>query len=173
MREADTSLLHCPSPRPVQDHEERCPLSLQFLQWERRSHKGQPVPLVLWITLQKPLLWFHTTRIAGESAGHNHWESDYDRDIERGLQQPAHESWQTEFLPVVRSSNPNQRFCLFCRTKSEDMPWLSNSVVCPSQILKQWVLLNLEPGLPIPRQKAESQPHPLWGVSSVPFDQKG
>lgn len=52
------------------------------------------------------LIWYHED-LAGESVGLGHWESDCDGERGKGLQQTAHGSWQTEFIPAM----PTQQIC--------------------------------------------------------------
>lgn len=99
LREVATHWPHRPSPRTVRHHVERSPPSLWFLQWEK-STRATPTP-ALWVALQEALFWSCTTRTVGESGEFNHWKSDGDREVGEGWQEPTHESWQTEFMPVV------------------------------------------------------------------------
>lgn len=90
---------YCPSPRPVQSHKERSPLSLYFLQWGKRPLGNHQPPPALWVTLWETLLWFHTTGIKGESAGPSYLESMMDKC--RWLAKPAHRPWQAHFILAV------------------------------------------------------------------------
>lgn len=69
---------HCPSPSPVQcsTTPRSLPLSLQFLQCEKRALGGHTACPALWVTSWQPLLQSNPTRVAGECTGLDHWESD-------------------------------------------------------------------------------------------------
>jgi len=58
-----------------------------------------------------PTLWSHTMGTAGAYVLFNHCESDCDGERGRGLQQPVHSSWQTEFIHAVPSSNHSLQLC--------------------------------------------------------------
>ena len=125
--------------------------------------------LELWVTLQEPLLWSHTTGIAGESVWLNHWESI----IEKGrgvcttssgiLAEQVGTCSAQVVIPtssLAHQQSPSQGYAL-AREHSG------------GQIHLIWDLLAWEHNLPMLGQGAKSQPHPLWRVSSAPSDQKG
>lgn len=67
------------------------------------------------------------------------------------------------------SSNPE---VLFCSSAESNQGWSVTKEVIRVQIclilIFKWILPVLEPGLPMPRERAKSQPQLLWGVSSTP-----
>lgn len=104
------------SPRLVQQHMERPPLSLQFFQWEKRTwgwgwgwgRGGKPATLSVYGN--KHLLWNHTPGTAGESVGLNLYGSARDQEEGKCLQQPAPRSWQRPHLFSVQVINPSSSF---------------------------------------------------------------
>lgn len=97
LRGAATHWSQCLSSRIVCLHRE------SFLQWEKRAQGGQLVSLSTGgregHSVGVPSLNL-LIGIVGESPGLNHWESDYEGEKGRGLQQPVHRSWQTKFIPT-------------------------------------------------------------------------
>ena len=84
IREVATHWSHCSSPKPAQHHVARSPLSLWFLQWKTEPKEDNQLPPAFRVTLWEALLWSCTMRIAGESVGLNHCESDCDGEGEGG-----------------------------------------------------------------------------------------
>lgn len=56
-----------------------------FTKWEERAQGWHPAPPAFWVTLWEPLLWLHPMCIAKESAGINHWESDWNGEGRKGF----------------------------------------------------------------------------------------
>lgn len=139
-----------PSPRLAQHHAERFPTSLCFHQWEKRIQGDTQLSPALWVTLQEPLLWSHTTRTAGKSSGLLHWKLDYDI-CRQGV---ATTSTKILMDSVQLSSNSNKQFCPSAKP-SGGVLWPGNSMeqVHVIWILKQGVWLALEPSLPILTQR--------------------
>lgn len=129
---------------------------------------GNKPPLALWVIQWKSLLWSHTMTIAGDSMGFKHWESECDGEWGRGFFQPAPGIWQIEFKPQCPSSNLNQQLCSSAEpSRGSSLTRVFGGVqTCLIQVFKQGVLQALELGFSNPRQDAESQLHPLWGVPS-------
>ena len=111
-----TCWLHCHSPKLAQNHAEKSPPSLQFLHWEKRAPGTHSAPLPLWVTSWK--LESQPIGIEGKSAGLNHWKSDHNEEAERGWQQPALRSWQTQIYLQNPSKNPNHKVCLSAEPNS-------------------------------------------------------
>lgn len=140
-------------PRPAQYHVERCPLSLQLLQWEKRIQKGQSAFLLaLQVALWEPLLWSHPLGVAW-----NLWGSTTGNltVMEKGGacdNQYMDLGKQNSYLQCP-SSNCNQKFC-----SSAELSWwcsltreLGRVQIRLIQILKQGVMPTLKPGLPTAR----------------------
>lgn len=101
------------------NHVEGSPLSLQFLQWEKRAQGRQSVSMpslrLLCGSLYSDLSpW----RFSRESARLSHWESDYGGDVGKGLKQSLQWSWRTKLIPAVPKQDANPAVLLICRTNS-------------------------------------------------------
>lgn len=67
-----------PLPQASKHHAERSLPEPTFPPTERESPRVASSPRALWVNLWEAPLWFYTTGITGQSAGLNHWESDWD-----------------------------------------------------------------------------------------------
>ena len=66
----------------------------------RKVNQGSPNPSIVDCFVGGPMLILYYKDCRGV-LGVNRWKSDGARKVGKGLQEPAHESWQTEFTPVV------------------------------------------------------------------------
>lgn len=68
--------------------------------------------------LVEPLLWSCTMGTAGKSVRPSHWDFYIKEQRGESLEQPAHGSWQTEFILQCPNCNLSQELCL-----SADSSW--------------------------------------------------
>ena len=152
VREAATHWLHCPSPRPAQHHMERSPLSLWFLQWEKRTqgdnqHWGHFVGA--------PTLILHR-RDYKESSGSISGNLTVMEKRGGACNKQHRDLGRLSSHLQCPSSDPNQWLC----SSAEPNPGhtltreLGRMLICLIQILKWGVLPALEPGLLTSRQRS-------------------
>lgn len=105
VRGTATCWWHCLSPRPVQHHAERSPLSLRFFWWKTKAR------VHIQLLLAAPLLIFPQRDCRG-TIGLDHGESDCDGGEERRLQQPALGYWLIDWVPTCNAQvvAPNSTF---------------------------------------------------------------
>lgn len=107
-REAAYMFTAFPLPKASVAPSGESPLSLWFLQWEKRTEGGQPVPSsIVRAFARAPILILHH-EIAGQSAGLNHWESDCEREGARTCNNQHTDLGRPSSHLQYPSSNPNQ-----------------------------------------------------------------
>ena len=91
-----------------------------------------------------------------ESAGLDHWESNYDEEGKEALKESALRCWQIEFLPAVPKQVSQPMVLLICRAKmvAQNDQETQPGIVCLISVPEQRDLLALVPGLHPPRQES-------------------
>lgn len=96
IREAATCWRHRRSPRTVQHHAERPPLSLQCCQWKEGTQRVTPPPPALGLLCRSPYHDLASGRLQENLWGLISGNLTVMEKVRRGLQQPAHGTWPTE-----------------------------------------------------------------------------
>lgn len=151
------TLTKLPLPRGAPHHTERSPLSLWFLQWEKRTKRGKPVsPSPVGCFTGACTLVSHHGDCSGICRAQC-WKSD--RDGEEGW---AGHNWHTHLVrpssSLQRSSlDPNQQLC-----SSSESNWGCTLIMEFGGVqtcligIRRGALPALQPGVPMPGQGAES-----------------
>lgn len=131
------------------------PLSLQFLQWEKRTPGYKPCP-----PYYGSLCGSTYSDLVPQELQENLWGSTTGN---MAVMMKRGEGCNNQHTDLGRPSNPNQWLCSSAEPSQRcTVTWeLGGMQMCLIWILKQGVLPALEFSLPMHRHGAESQLHPL------------
>lgn len=97
--------------------------------------------------------------------GLNHRESACDREVGRGLHQPASGSLQTESYLQKPNSKPNEQLCSSAEpSQGHSDQETQQGTDLPDSDPQMRNFVALDPGLNMPREGDESHPYPLEGT---------